>query len=171
MFFSVSVCVCQCTGTPDYQTSSLTHLLRQDDIKARRYGVAPQGLLPGGSHLASPYPSQWRALSVLRCPVATAPPHLCGGSLPLLPWSPLLGVLTWPLSAPSTLLPLHARCPSLIGACTVRVGFCCRWRSCRPRTSRDPRAPKHCRVCLRIRTCWSCVSVAMPEPVHSDNIM
>ena len=37
----------QCTGTPDFTTSPLTHLMRQDDVKARRYGVASGGLLPG----------------------------------------------------------------------------------------------------------------------------
>ena len=38
----------QCTGIPDFEVSALNHLLRQDDVKARRYGVAPQGRLPGG---------------------------------------------------------------------------------------------------------------------------
>ena len=38
----------QCTGLPDFEGSALHHLLRQDDVKARRYGVAPQGRLPGG---------------------------------------------------------------------------------------------------------------------------
>ena len=38
----------QCTGTPDFQASALEHLLRQDDIKARRYGVAPAAVPAGG---------------------------------------------------------------------------------------------------------------------------
>ena len=70
----------QCTGTPDYQTSSLAHLLRQDDIKTCRYGIAPQGLLRGFSPCI-PSPISAASLSGSSRAVATAPPHLCGGPL------------------------------------------------------------------------------------------